>query len=67
MITFKESVAWGWIMRDTTRPRAVARIYAYWEKGKPQKLYRVDILNCDSMIFNTMEEAKAWAAMALRT
>ena len=66
MITFKESVAWGWIMRDTTRPHAVARIYAYWEKGKPQKLYRVDILNCDSMIFNTMEEAKAWAAMALR-
>jgi GDP-D-mannose dehydratase len=54
-------------MRDTTRPHAVARIYAYWEKGKPQKLYRVDILNCDSMIFNTMEEAKAWAAMALRT
>jgi hypothetical protein len=66
VITFKESVAWGWIMRDTTRPHAVARIYAYWEKGKPQKLYRVDILDCDSMIFNTMEEAKAWAAMALR-
>lgn len=67
MITFKESAAWGWIMKDSTRPHAYAKIYTYWEKGKPQKLYRVEIHDGEIMVFDTMDDAKAWAAMALRT
>jgi len=55
VITFKESVAWGWIMKDSTRPHAYAKIYAYWEKGKSQKLYRVEIHDGEIMVFNTME------------
>jgi hypothetical protein len=67
VITFSQSAVWGWLMKDTTRPHAYAKIYAYWEKGKPNKRYRVDIHDGARMVFDSLEEAKAWASLALRT
>lgn len=61
-ITFKERAVWGWIMRDDSTHR-----YAKIDRLGTSDVYEAVTWDGTRMMFSSLEEAKAWASIALRT
>jgi hypothetical protein len=65
MITTIESVAWGsgaWLMRDDLTHR-----FARISKLGTSDVYEAVTWDGTRMMFSSLEEAKTWASIALRT
>jgi hypothetical protein len=62
MITFNERAVWGWIMRDDLTHR-----YAKIDRLGTSNVFVVVTWDGTRMVFDSLEEAKAWASIALRT
>lgn len=62
-ITFRERGVWGWVMTDDLTHR-----YAVFDLiSKKPETYRVITWDDTQMNFHSLEEAKTWASIALRT
>ena len=61
-VTCTERAVWGWIMRDDLTLR-----YAKIDRLGTSDVYEAVTWDGTRMMFSSLEEAKAWASIALRT